>query len=71
MPLIGQKENREMIDHFIKSGERLRTKLKKFLKACETLMLEAGRRGNDKVQLRKNEGVEFADYRYVRKRRAT
>ena len=61
MPRIGQKENIEMINHFIESGERLTTKLMKFRKACETLMLGAGRRGNDKMQLRKNAGVEFVE----------
>jgi hypothetical protein len=61
MPRIRQKDNREMVDDFIESGERVTTKLKKLLKACETPMLKVGRRGDDKVQLGKNAGTQFVD----------
>lgn len=37
-----RKENCEMVEDFIESGERLIDKLKKLLKACETPMLKAG-----------------------------
>ncbi|KAH8598880.1 hypothetical protein B0O99DRAFT_505407 [Bisporella sp. PMI_857] len=69
MPRIRQKENREMVDDFIESGERLTTKLKKLLKACETPMLKAGKKSSkDPSQLGKNAGTEFVDSIFGRDR---
>jgi len=69
MPRIRQKENREMVDDFIESGERLTTKLKKLLKSCETPMLKAGKKSSkDSAQLGKNAGTEFVDSIFGRDR---
>lgn len=70
MPRIRQKENREMVDDFIESGERLTTKLKKLLKACETPMLKAGKKHSKDAtaQLGKNAGTEFVDSIFGRDR---
>ncbi|KAA8576870.1 hypothetical protein EYC84_006913 [Monilinia fructicola] len=43
MSRIRQQDNREMVEDFIESGERLTDKLKKLLKACEAPMLKADR----------------------------
>ncbi len=68
MPRIRSTENREMVDDFIESGERLTDKLKKLLKACETPMLKAGKKGKDSAQLGKNAGIEFVDSIFGRDR---
>ncbi|KAH6678467.1 hypothetical protein B0J14DRAFT_323634 [Halenospora varia] len=68
MPRIRKEENREMVEDFIESGERLTDKLKKLLKACETPMLKAGKRGKDSAQLGKNAGTEFVDSIFGRDR---
>jgi hypothetical protein len=69
MPRIRKEENRDMVEDFIESGERLTDKLKKLLKACETPMLKAGRRnGKDSAQLGKNAGTEFVDSIFGRDR---
>jgi hypothetical protein len=44
MPRIRTTENRETVNDFIESGERLTDKLKNILKSCETPMLKAGRK---------------------------
>lgn len=70
MPRIRQKENREMVDDFIESGDRLTTKLKKLLKTCETPMLKAGKKHSKDAtaQLGKNAGTEFVDSIFGRDR---
>jgi hypothetical protein len=69
MPRIRSGENREMVDDFIESGERLTDKLKKLLKSCETPMLKAGKKhGKDTSQLGKNAGIEFVDSIFGRDR---
>lgn len=70
MPRIRAEENREMIEDFIESGERLTDKLKKLLKACETPMLKAGskRHGKETPTLGKNAGIEFVDSIFGRDR---
>jgi hypothetical protein len=71
MPRIRSEENREMIEDFIESGERLTDKLKKLLKACETPMLKAGGKRHSKdatPQLGKNAGTEFVDSVFGRDR---
>jgi hypothetical protein len=69
MGRIRKEENREMVEDFIESGERLTDKLKKLLKACETPMLKAGKRhGKDSAQLGKNAGTEFVDSIFGRDR---
>jgi len=68
MDRIRTKENREMVDDFIESGERLTDKLKKLLKACETPMLKAGKKTKESAQLGKNAGTEFVDSIFGRDR---
>jgi len=68
MPRIRQKDNMEMVDDFIESGDRLTTKLKKLLKSCETPMLKAGKKSKDPGQLGKNAGTEFVDSIFGRDR---
>lgn len=68
MNRIRKEENREMVEDFIESGERLTDKLKKLLKACETPMLKAGKKGKESAQLGKNAGTEFVDSIFGRER---
>jgi len=70
MGRIRQKENKEMVDDFIESGERLTTKLKKLLKSCETPMLKVGKKSSKDAtaQLGKNAGTEFVDSIFGRDR---
>lgn len=69
MSRIRREENKEMVEDFIESGDRLMDKLKKLLKACEMPMLKAGKRaGKEGVQLGKNAGIEFVDSIFGRDR---
>lgn len=69
MPRIRRDENKEMIEDFIESGERLMDRLKRLLKACEMPMLKAGKKlGKEQVQLGKNAGIEFVDSLFGRDR---
>lgn len=61
MPQIRRKENREMVDDFIESGERVTSKLKKLLKACESPMLKAASKVDMPGRLGKNAGTQFVD----------
>lgn len=67
---IRRRDNREMVEDFIESGERLTEKLRKLLKACESPMLKAGKRhgSKDSPQLGKNAGTEFVDSIFGRDR---
>jgi hypothetical protein len=60
-------ENREIIEDFIESGERLTEKLRKLLKSCEAPMLKAASKRKDS-QLGKNAGVEFVETLFGRER---
>ncbi|OAA57902.1 hypothetical protein SPI_06787 [Niveomyces insectorum RCEF 264] len=66
MPRVRAKENREMLEDFIVSGERLTDKLRKLLKTCEAPMLRTGKR--EKAQLGKNAGIEFVETLFGRER---
>jgi hypothetical protein len=66
MTRIRTADNKEMVEDFIESGERLMDKLKKLLKSCETPMLRAGKKGSS--QLGKNAGTEFVDSIFGRDR---
>jgi len=62
MPRIRTPENREIIDDFIETGERMTDKFKKLLKSCEMPMLKAGKKdGSSPAQLGKNAGIDFVD----------
>ena len=60
MPQIRVNENRELVDDFIESAERLTDRLKKLLKTCEQPMLKAGK-GMEKSKQRINAGTEFVE----------
>ncbi|EHA49078.1 hypothetical protein MCOR07_008696 [Pyricularia oryzae] len=49
MPDIRSMENREMVDDFIESGERLNDKLRRLLKRCEGPMLSSSKTGKSKL----------------------
>lgn len=69
MPRIRSAENKEMVDDFIESGDRLMDKLRKLLKACEKSMLRVGtKHGKDGAQLGANAGTEFVDSIFGRER---
>ncbi|KAH8682800.1 hypothetical protein BGZ60DRAFT_560573 [Tricladium varicosporioides] len=64
MPHIRGANNRELIEDFIESGERLTHRLRKLLKACEEPMLKARRlekEGQSAQRLGKSAGVEFVN----------
>lgn len=67
VPRIRTQDNREMIEDFIESGERLTDKLRQLLKRCETPMLKASKR-KDAPQLGKGSGVEFVETLFGRER---
>ncbi|CAM1502423.1 Fc.00g044070.m01.CDS01 [Cosmosporella sp. VM-42] len=59
-------ENRDLVEDFIESGERLTEKLRSLLKACEAPMLKAAKR--KQAGLGKNAGVEFVETLFGRDR---
>lgn len=61
IPRIKSEEDREMVDDFIESGDRLTDKLKRLIKGCETHMLKAAKKNKDTTMLDKNVGTEFVD----------
>ncbi|ROT42533.1 hypothetical protein SODALDRAFT_326696 [Sodiomyces alkalinus F11] len=65
---VRSKENREIMEDFIDSGERLQDKLRKLLKACEQPMLKAASTKKGGSQLGKNAGVEFVETLFGRER---
>jgi hypothetical protein len=67
VPKIRAQDNREMVEDFIESGERLTDKLRALLKRCEAPMLKASKR-KDAAQLGKNSGVEFVETLFGRER---
>ncbi|KAJ9632477.1 hypothetical protein H2203_000882 [Taxawa tesnikishii (nom. ined.)] len=71
MPRIRTQENRELIDDFLESGERLWDRFNKLLKLCEGYMWKAAKKesGNAKnVTMGKNSGGEFVDSIFGRDR---
>ncbi|KAM0481037.1 hypothetical protein ACHAPE_000215 [Trichoderma viride] len=63
---VRSAENREIMNEFIESGERLTDKLRSLLKACEAPMLKAAKKKQS--GLGKNSGVEFVDTLFGRDR---
>ncbi|KAH6666928.1 hypothetical protein B0J14DRAFT_490512 [Halenospora varia] len=65
MSLIRGASNRELVEDFIESGERLTERLQNLLKACEAPMLKARRdekkEGQSTQRLGKSAGVEFVN----------
>ncbi len=66
IPKIRSADNKEMVDDFIQSGERLTDKLRKLLKSCEAPMLKTNKR--EMSQLGKNAGEEFVETLFGRER---
>ncbi|KAL9067893.1 MAG: hypothetical protein Q9157_006672 [Trypethelium eluteriae] len=71
MPRVRSHENREMVEEFLDSGERLWERFGKLLKVCENYMWKAAKKNSpDKrnVQMGKNSGTEFVDSIFGRDR---
>jgi len=71
MPKIRKTENREMVEDFLESGERLWIRFAKLLKVCEDYMWKAAKKetGEKKpVTMGKNSGCEFVDSIFGRDR---
>ncbi|KAI9888764.1 MAG: hypothetical protein M1814_006458 [Vezdaea aestivalis] len=71
LPRIRRRDNVEMVEDFLEGGERLWTRLKKLLKACEEYMWKAAERKTAKgkaVSMGKNSGCEFVDSIFGRDR---
>ncbi|KAF2472083.1 uncharacterized protein BDR25DRAFT_18138 [Lindgomyces ingoldianus] len=71
MPKIRKQENREMVEDFLESGERLWIRFAKLLKVCEDYMWKAAKKesGDKKpVSMGKNSGCEFVNSIFGRDR---
>ncbi|KAF2401281.1 hypothetical protein EJ06DRAFT_384826 [Trichodelitschia bisporula] len=68
---IRQEENRELVEDFLESGERLWVRFKKLLKICEDYMWKAAQRDSGEkrpMAMGKNSGCEFVDSIFGRDR---
>jgi len=62
-------DSQEMLDSFLESGDRLWTRFKKLLKACEHYMWKAAKReGKGSLMMGRNAGCEFVDSIFGRDR---
>ena len=70
LPRIRSRDNHEMVEDFLESGDRLWGRFKKLLKACEEFMWKAAKREGSKgsVRMGKNSGCEFVDSIFGRDR---
>ena len=70
LPRIRARDNREMVEDFLESGDRLWSRFKKLLKACEEFMWKAAKKSGSKgsVKMGKNSGCEFVDSIFGRDR---
>jgi hypothetical protein len=71
MSKIRRKENAEMVEDFLMSGERLWIRFAKLLKTCEDFMWKAAKKenGGDKpLSMGKNSGREFVESIFGRDR---
>lgn len=71
MRKVRKKENRELVEDFLESGERLWVRFEKLLKSCEEYMWRAARKENGEkkpAQMGKNSGCEFVDSIFGRDR---
>ena len=69
--LIRQEENRELVEDFLESGERLWVRFKKLLKVCEEYMWKAAQKETGEkrpINMGKNSGCEFVDSIFGRDR---
>lgn len=67
VPRVRVHDNKDMIEDFIGSGERLTDKLRDLLKSCEKPMLKASKRKD--AQLGQNSGIEFVNTMFGRERK--
>ncbi|CAN8097811.1 unnamed protein product [Discula destructiva] len=67
VPRVRTLDNRELLEDFIVSGERLTDKLNKLLKTCEKPMLVASTKKGG-AQLGQRSGIEFVDTMFGRER---
>lgn len=75
LPRIRQQKDRDMVDDFLDSGERLWQRFNKLLKICENYMWKAAKReagssssSRKNVTMGKNSGCEFVDAIFGRDR---
>ncbi|KEQ72693.1 hypothetical protein M436DRAFT_48351 [Aureobasidium namibiae CBS 147.97] len=70
MPRIRRRDDRELIDDFLDSGERLWERFNKLLKVCEKHMLKTAKRdrGSEKLYMGNNSGREFVETIFGRDR---
>lgn len=66
VPRVRTRDNKEMVEDFIESGQRLTDKLKKLLKSCEKPMLTASSKKD--AQLGQRSGIEFVQTMFGRER---
>ena len=67
---IKSLENKDMVEDFLESGDRLWGRFKKLLKTCEEFMWRAAKREGSRgtVKMGKNSGCEFVDSIFGRDR---
>ncbi|KAF1349069.1 hypothetical protein BDV97DRAFT_286037, partial [Delphinella strobiligena] len=70
LPKVRREANKEMIEDFLESGERLWERFNKLLKVCEAYMLKAAQRDRSgkPLQMGKKSGCEFVDTIFGRDR---
>ncbi|KAK6008130.1 hypothetical protein QM012_000033 [Aureobasidium pullulans] len=70
LPRIRHRDDRELIDDFLDSGERLWERFNKLLKVCEKQMLKTAKRdrGSEKLYMGNNSGREFVETIFGRDR---
>ena len=59
--LIIRQENREIVEDFTENGERLWSKLKLLLAACEKYMWKGAKNGENGFRMGKESGAEFVE----------
>ena len=70
-PKIRKKENHEMVEDFLESGDRLWVRFAKLLKVCEDYMWKAAKKESGKekpVSMSENSGKEFVESIFGRDR---
>ena len=64
MPVVRLRQNKEMLEDFIVSGERLMDRLRALLKQCEPSMLSK----QEADELDETSGIEFVETMFGRER---